>query len=64
MNRRCEKRSDVPKEAKISEDMENQLKELGCLVEKEAVPERLRELATRLREALLATRSAACRPDQ
>ncbi|WP_207101269.1 hypothetical protein [Paracoccus shandongensis] len=42
--------------------MEKQLKELGSLVEQEAVPDRLRELAARLREALLATQSAGRRP--
>lgn len=53
------------KEAKSSEDMEKQLKEMGCLVEQEAVPERLRELAARLRQALMAARGATRQlPDQ
>ncbi|MTE01602.1 hypothetical protein GIY56_15040 [Paracoccus sp. YIM 132242] len=52
------------KDAKFDKDMERHLKELGCLVEQEAVPDRLRELAARLREALLARQAAGRLPDQ
>lgn len=50
------------KEAKTGADMEKRLKEMGCLVHQEAVPERLRELAARLRQALLATRGGPRQP--
>lgn len=44
------------------QEMDKDLQEWGRLMEKEAVPERLRALATRLREALIAARSAKHQP--
>lgn len=44
------------------QEMDKDLQEWGRLMEKEAVPERLRALATQLREALIAARSANHQP--
>lgn len=44
--------SPKPPEAEHGTDMDSDLKEWGRLMEREAVPDRLRDLARRLRDAL------------
>lgn len=52
------------KEAKTSGDLEKRLKDLSRRAEHEVVPERLRELAARLLDALLTARSSPRHPPE
>lgn len=62
MKRQRQHGPEMREDGTIGENMDKQLKELGRLVEQEAIPERLRDLALRLREALLSARPAMRRP--
>lgn len=52
------------KDAKTSGDLEKRLKDLSRRAEQEVVPQRLRELAARLRDALLTARSSPRHPPE
>ena len=54
--------STKPDPAEFGTEMDRDLKEWGRLMECEAVPDRLRDLAMRLREALIAAQSRECPP--
>lgn len=51
-------------EAEFGRDMDKALQEWGRHMEREAVPDRLRKLAARLRDALIAARSTDCQPPE
>ena len=53
-----------PDGAEFGTDIDKKLQEWGQLMEREAVPDRLRTLATRLQEALIAARSKDYRPSE